>query len=235
MQYSILNQFRDIRWRRSTQGMTLPEVLVVISIIMLLGGLLFPVFSSARKRAKAVSCTANLAQIHAACALYMADSDDVFPAGKDCLDLYPPKGYSQSIINRVKALPLLPQLVLPYAKSRDIFHCPADDGAAVIESAFPNSVPLMPSAFQKCGDSYEYHTVLGLAGITGSKLQNVSGVNLVEDIAGHWHGSDPAALPEDSFNTFRHKTFGYRYLVAYVDGHVKNVSYRAKEDAWHEE
>jgi prepilin-type N-terminal cleavage/methylation domain-containing protein/prepilin-type processing-associated H-X9-DG protein len=61
------------------RGFTLIELLVVIAIIALLAALLFPVFATARERARTASCANNLKQIGTATYLYLQDWDDDLP------------------------------------------------------------------------------------------------------------------------------------------------------------
>lgn len=216
------------------KAFSLPEALVVISIIMLLASLLYPVMAASKARAKSTACASNLSQIHKAITLYMADADDTFPEGKDCLDLYPPVGIGAEQFNLMKPLPLLADILQPYCSSRQIFRCPSDSGAKVDEGVFPSPVPLVPTAFGQCGNSYGYATPLGLAHIQGTIIQHPSAFTLDADLAGHWHGSSAAADPGESFSQFMAKTWGYRYNVVYVDGHTKNLSYRENEAGFRE-
>lgn len=64
---------------RGRKGFTLIELLVVIAIIALLAGLLFPVFSRAREKARQATCLNNLKQIGTAFMMYCQDYDDMFP------------------------------------------------------------------------------------------------------------------------------------------------------------
>jgi len=64
---------------RVRQGFTLIELLVVIAIIAILAAILFPVFASAREKARAASCLDNMKQIGTATHMYLGDYDDTFP------------------------------------------------------------------------------------------------------------------------------------------------------------
>jgi prepilin-type N-terminal cleavage/methylation domain-containing protein/prepilin-type processing-associated H-X9-DG protein len=71
---------RSNRSRRS--GFTLIELLVVIAIIAILAAILFPVFSQAREKARAISCLSNQKQIGTGMMLYLQDYDECFPLAK---------------------------------------------------------------------------------------------------------------------------------------------------------
>ena len=58
------------------KGFTLIELLVVIAIIAILAAILFPVFATARERARASSCLSNIKQINVAMQMYAADWDN---------------------------------------------------------------------------------------------------------------------------------------------------------------
>ncbi|HOK55012.1 MAG TPA: prepilin-type N-terminal cleavage/methylation domain-containing protein, partial [Armatimonadota bacterium] len=62
-----------IRSRQS--GFTLIELLVVIAIIAILASILFPVYASAKERARQVKCLSNLRQLATAIRLYADDND----------------------------------------------------------------------------------------------------------------------------------------------------------------
>ncbi len=61
------------------RGFTLIELLVVIAIIAILAAILFPVFSRARERARAITCASNMKQMGLAFAMYTTDYNETYP------------------------------------------------------------------------------------------------------------------------------------------------------------
>jgi prepilin-type N-terminal cleavage/methylation domain-containing protein len=61
------------------RAFTLIELLVVIAIIAILAAILFPVFAQAKEAAKATVALSNVKQHGTAMAIYLTDSDDVYP------------------------------------------------------------------------------------------------------------------------------------------------------------
>ncbi len=69
----------------ASRGSTLIELLVVIAIIAILAAILFPVFASARERARQASCVSNLKQLSLATLMYVQDYDETYPTyASDC-------------------------------------------------------------------------------------------------------------------------------------------------------
>lgn len=62
-------------------GFTLIELLVVIAIIAILSAILFPVFATAREKARQAACLSNQKQLGIAFMQYVQDYDDTYPGG----------------------------------------------------------------------------------------------------------------------------------------------------------
>jgi prepilin-type N-terminal cleavage/methylation domain-containing protein/prepilin-type processing-associated H-X9-DG protein len=63
---------------RPRRAFTLVELLVVIAIVGVLAAILFPVFATAREKARATDCLSNLKQLGMATMLYVQDYDEQF-------------------------------------------------------------------------------------------------------------------------------------------------------------
>lgn len=104
--------------RPGVGAFTLIEALVVTAILSVLASMLFPVFATAREKARQGSCVANEHQIAVAMLCYTGDWDDMHVVGRASADL----GASfadLSFTNVAKRLD-------PYTKSTQVLHCPSD-------------------------------------------------------------------------------------------------------------
>jgi prepilin-type N-terminal cleavage/methylation domain-containing protein/prepilin-type processing-associated H-X9-DG protein len=95
------------KWNHN-RGFTLIELLVVIAIIAILAAILFPVFASAREKARQTSCASNEKQLGLAFLQYTEDYDEKLPTSNGFLGM----GWGGQIY--------------PYVKSVGVFTCPDD-------------------------------------------------------------------------------------------------------------
>src|SRR5688500_7744092 len=63
----------------SHRGFTLIEILVVISLMVILAGILFPVFAQVREKGRQTVCISNLKQVSQAMLLYADEYDSRLP------------------------------------------------------------------------------------------------------------------------------------------------------------
>ncbi len=118
-----------MRNNQHRRGFTLIELLVVIAIIAILAAILFPVFATARERARQISCASNLKQIGLATMMYMQDYDDVYPLYNINWTIYWSGGYTYSSSGSVGWDKQI-GLIYPYLKNGDIERCPDWTGEA---------------------------------------------------------------------------------------------------------
>ena len=100
-------------------GFTLIEVLVVIAIIAILAGFLFPIFAQAREAARRTSCSSNLKQVAMAVAQYTADYDELLPIdASNCSPTGTPVACSTRNPDR-----RIESATIPYLIYTDVFTC----------------------------------------------------------------------------------------------------------------
>jgi len=200
-------------------GFTLVELLVVIGILAVLAAILFPVFARAREKARAAQCTSNLKQLGLALEMYSTDYDDLYPWAVDPADQYLPQIWNgfptwQALIPTMQPLK---DVLLPYTKNREIWHCASDTGFSVLEHT-GLALDGKPSAYEKFGTSYMWRTEIVFEHLGPSLLANPSETNVLFDGHGTWHG-------QDSYE-------GGRWNILYGDGHVKSANYAQYDEAW---
>ena len=102
--------------RTNYRAFTLVELLVVIAILVVLAGLLFPVFRGARESANRTACLMNMRQVQQASLIYFDDYDDRFVPVNQHPFVGANSGNDRTWV----------QLTLPYVRSFAVFRCPSD-------------------------------------------------------------------------------------------------------------
>lgn len=228
-------------------GFTLVELLTVIAIISLLAAIVFPVFATARGKARQIACLSNLRQIGSGTLMYASDYDGLFPYAKDASDYWVPIIWAQSppaCQVKMQSMPFLHPTITPYRsegvlgsylRNRDVWRCPGDIGFDYLDNNDtcngPCPMDARPTMFEKYGASYLYRTELGMRQIDVDSLDirgarsgmqmGPSGVLFLFDGNGSWHGS-PFAFGRS----------GLRYNGVYADGHARLLTEDQYQDAW---
>lgn len=112
---------------RTRAGFTLIELLVVIAIIAILAAILYPVFSQAREKARAISCLSSQKQLGTGVQMYLQDYDErlfFYPStsvpSRSRSGAIPPTAASVNPVRWWNAL-------MPYTRNVQILVCPSDD------------------------------------------------------------------------------------------------------------
>lgn len=133
------------------RAFTLIELLVVIAIIAILAAILFPVFGRAKEAAKQTVCVSNGKQIGTALALYLGDSDGVFPIHY-AYNSIPPAGKVGHKGVEVELAPYTQSAKGNPTPLMEIFRCPLDSGGPYTASDVPGST----SYWNAYGSSYRF-------------------------------------------------------------------------------
>ncbi len=216
--------------RTTRSGFTLIELLVVIAIIAILAAILFPVFAQARESARRTACLSNMKQADTAVLMYTQDYDETLP----------------SLTNDAATSPSVRMdvwnLLQPYIKNKDIFLCP---DRSQIGCGYGQFVGYGPS--DRCnGVGYNWGPIqfsggglLSTANVVGT-VTVYSGISLAGIVAPadtftfgdtqdtpFYTISNPSIVSEFKGSTNGALLHGGRFNMAYVDGHAKNMSWKA--------
>ena len=109
------------------RAFTLIELLVVIAIISVLAAILFPVFASAREKARQAACASNLRQLGLAARQYVQDNDETWPVAQYG-NADGTTQYWACLKNTTGTFDLTHGLLQPYEKNTQVGRCPSWTG-----------------------------------------------------------------------------------------------------------
>lgn len=142
---------------RLASAFTLVELLVVIGIIAVLIGILFPVFHKARQQALSVMCQSNIRQICHACLMYGNENRGLVPNPYESV-ARPWPGSAIQPLDRGKYSWEI-GTIWPYVSSsvdirRRLFNCPSDVDPRPSADNFLTLDPRHPRNFSYCFNGY---------------------------------------------------------------------------------
>jgi prepilin-type N-terminal cleavage/methylation domain-containing protein/prepilin-type processing-associated H-X9-DG protein len=186
------------------RAFTLVELLVVVAVISILAGLLFPVFAQTRDKARQSACASNLHQLGAAVSLYTQDYDERFPQTHPTATPWTLGDDEDTLVSPWRAL------MEPYVKSMGVFRCPTDSSPTDWHPASygPNGYTVYGASLSEVSRPTE--TIYGVELQDGAVIDDVS----------PWYGAD---MIRDGVLAEKRHAGGSNYL--YVDGHVRWMTF----------
>ncbi|MDR3710148.1 MAG: DUF1559 domain-containing protein [Capsulimonadaceae bacterium] len=177
---------------RRNLGFTLIELLVVIAIIAILAAILFPVFATAREKARQTACASNLKQIGLAIVQYEQDADEFPPNG--CSRAGGAEGWAGQIF--------------PYVKSKAVYVCPDDQSTAAsvsycynqnfvntwMNSAYTYTYSKTSAPTYPLAQFTSVSNTVMLAEVTGSGGYDVSDLNPSDPLSDLHCSGDPTGV-----------------------------------------
>lgn len=197
----------------SEDGFTIIELLVVIALIAILAGIMFPVFSRARRHSQKAVCMSNLKQLYQASKMYCDDHDRRLVPAR----VWTPGGLTLGITWCV--------LLQTYMKNEQILTCPLDDSPQTAK----NSTDLPHSYGINYGLTY-------LTGFGANHLaRSMSTLERTSDLILFFDMKPSAQAMGASWVSHRVSRVDPRHHeqanFAYLDGHVKSHPPDAVNDA----
>ncbi|HEY3330205.1 MAG TPA: DUF1559 domain-containing protein [Capsulimonadaceae bacterium] len=168
------------------KAFTLIELLVVIAIIAILAAILFPVFATAREKARQTSCLSNEKQLGLAALQYVQDYDETYACGRLFYGFYG-RGWAGQLY--------------PYVKAADAFTCPND---TMHKSSLPTVSYALNLNFATVPPQQMSSLASSAKSVYLSEIFNSETVSLAnfdsESISGGTYGSPNAAATLDNNN-----------------------------------
>jgi len=176
---------------RSRPGFTLIEMLVVIAIIAVLAGLLFPVLAKARSKAYTVECSAYVRQIATGMQMYADDYDETFSPGIT----------STTAAGHFCAGVIWADNIYHISKSEDMFICPRHQTRGFSYGMNRSFDRLHLAALESPSNKITF--------------VDYPGIHLPGSFEIIWYASPPGG---DSPPLYRHEDMT---MAGFADGHVK--------------
>lgn len=143
---------------RSRAAFTLIEVLVVIAIIGILAGLLFPVFSQAKISAQKATSMSNLREISRAAQLYLGVFDQCYPPAQSEVMPVPPDWVGGATSSQKRQFSAFwANSLQPFFKNYEVLHSPA---SSTRDPVLGDTIPSLPGASVSVAVSYTYNGLL---------------------------------------------------------------------------
>lgn len=161
--------------RSASRAFTLIELLIVIAIICIIAAILFPVFQSARERARASMCMSNMSQIGKALMEYSQDNNDSYPYGllvNGTATNNPAGSYNSSLNGFFIGGTAWGGVVYPYVRATGPFSCPSDPTQLSSAAAAANATVV----------SYAFNSNIG--GASRHRLVSPSTTVLLAEVQG---------------------------------------------------
>ncbi|MHB9035865.1 MAG: type II secretion system protein [Armatimonadota bacterium] len=215
-------------------GFTLIELLVVIAIIAILAAILFPVFTSAKKKAQETSCKSNMRQIAAAIQMYVDEWNSCLPDQSCVMSVtrgYVGLSYTNSVGQSwIKAFSHrfrndngsapdgMGRPLNKYIKSLDIFRCKSQylaDPYFTTKPTQKEQIPFVSSYFYK--HALNYCASIYRRPIRTSEVTFASRVSILCELAWHGNYKDPTCYTQTDDGPTK------RYNSIFIDGHVGPV------------
>lgn len=216
---------------KQRHAFTLIELLVVIAIISILAAVLFPVFATAREKARQMSCLSNEKQLNLAVQQYTTDNDDCLPNQVSAENGDGVTGawiYYDTFEN---GFDVTKGSLYPYVKSKAVYVCPDDKWAD------PNRLSYSMNA---CVAQKEPPTGGFIPGKSLASIENPSAIMLFGEEAVYTiKDTSPAqatSSTDDGHFQTDYTSFSTRHnkgsIISFVDGHTKWYGIdRMKKDA----
>lgn len=173
---------------RLTRAFTLIELLVVIAIIAILAAIIFPVFATAREKARQTACMSNLNQVGLALLQYTQDYDETWPLATTYGAKYPTYWSSSLVIG-------------PYTKSWQVYQCPSDQ---IDQTSYAKYITGLPASQTPHQASYLVNAISpnddGNVPLTEFGVQSPQGLFAYDDEDPNWGSAPPQMVTNASIH-----------------------------------